>query len=322
VPINDNLNFITSFLSSDFIVIFSPLYNSILDAKFIEPTVDINLSNLTERKAVIKPNISNRFLSKKDRFVVDELLDDSSLFNKIKVIVPFRNVKNFIKECSTSILNQKYRSYEVFYVDDCSEDGSIEEIHNHPNVVKIRREKRKYTLQNVYDVLTSYDFEDEDIIAIVDGDDYLLHEYALAIVNEIYNFNQCYLSYGQYINTNGYYGLCKPYTNEDFPLLRKMGWRASHLKTFKYKIYKEFLKQDPYLNAYRDLEGEFYKMASDVALMLPLLEIAGKSKVFFNCEPIYVYRLHANNDHSIDLLLQKSTEIAINSKSPFTETKI
>jgi hypothetical protein len=165
-------------------------------------------------------------------------------------------------------------------------------------------------------VLTTLDFGDEDIIAIMDGDDYLLHEYALDIVNEIYNQQNCFVSFGQYLFSTGQYGHCYGYNYEEFANLRQLDWRASHLKTFKFKIYKEFINQDKSLTSYLDENGAFYK-AYDVALMVPLLEISGYSKVFFNKEPIYLYRLHDLNESNLDVNLQKNVQKHVNSKQPF-----
>lgn len=44
--------------------------------------------------------------------------------NFISVIVPVYNVKPYLSECVSSILNQKYDNFELFLVDDGSTDGS------------------------------------------------------------------------------------------------------------------------------------------------------------------------------------------------------
>ena len=53
-------------------------------------------------------------------------------------------------------------------------------------------------------------------------------------------------------------------------LFRTDQWRASHLRTFKTKLWKELDLED-----LKDINGEYYKTAYDQALMLPLLEISG-----------------------------------------------
>ena len=92
-------------------------------------------------------------------------------------------------------------------------------------------------------------------------------------------------------------GHCKAYTDEEFLNLRKGGYWASHIRTFKYKLYKELVRQDPDLLCYKDIDGNFYTITYDVAIMTPLMEIAGFDRVKFNPNPVYFYRLHEQNDH-------------------------
>jgi len=40
----------------------------------------------------------------------------------------------------------------------------------------------------------------------------------------------------------------------------------------------------------KDVSGDFYKMTYDVAIMYPILEMAGHSKVAFNDTILYIYR--------------------------------
>jgi hypothetical protein len=100
-------------------------------------------------------------------------------------------------------------------------------------------------------------------------------------------------------------------------MLRHGGYWASHLRTFKYKLYKELLVQDPNLNCYKDRNGEFYTSCYDVAIMTPLMEMAGFERIKFNPTPIYYYRIHPQNDYFVDPILQKSIADEAFAKSPF-----
>ena len=44
--------------------------------------------------------------------------------DKISVVVPFRNVEPYLKDCLMSIKNQTYTNFEVILLDDDSNDGS------------------------------------------------------------------------------------------------------------------------------------------------------------------------------------------------------
>lgn len=43
----------------------------------------------------------------------------------VSIIIPIYNVKEYIKDCICSILNQTYKDYEVILVDDCGSDDSV-----------------------------------------------------------------------------------------------------------------------------------------------------------------------------------------------------
>lgn len=51
--------------------------------------------------------------------------------NKVSVIIPVYNVKDYIQESVKSVLNQSYKNLEIIIVNDGSEDNSIELIENY-----------------------------------------------------------------------------------------------------------------------------------------------------------------------------------------------
>ena len=240
--------------------------------------------------------------------------------NNFVFIIPFRNVANYIDICTKSLLLQSYKNWKAIFIDDVSNDGSMLKIPNDPRFIKIINEERVTALPNIHNAIINNKLEEEDIICILDGDDYLLRQDSLEILNKFYNDNnQILLSYGQYVTTNGHLGHCAPYTIESFKSLRKGGYWASHLRTFKYKLYLELLKQDPNVKCYKDKDDKYYTICYDIAIMTPLMEIAGFDKVGFNPIPIYVYRLHPQNDHVVNGRLQKQIEIEIFAKESFKQ---
>ena len=48
--------------------------------------------------------------------------------NRLVFIIPFYNVSAFIKECADSLINQTYKNWIAIFVDDCSTDGTINNI--------------------------------------------------------------------------------------------------------------------------------------------------------------------------------------------------
>lgn len=221
------------------------------------------------------------------------------------VLVPFRNAGNYIIDCVSSLLGQEYRNYVVYLLDDASDDGTLDLIDEDlENFHFIRNKERLGSLENIYRALVKLTLDDDDIVVILDGDDYLFGEFALQIVNSKYNDNTL-LTYGQYITNYGFLDPCPPYTTAEFENLRKASWKASHLKTFKYKLFKAFLQQDPNVDNFRYSNGvynddRFYMSTYDQALMLPLMEVAGYENIVSVPNIVYCYRLHPDNDHATD----------------------
>ena len=74
--------------------------------------------------------------------------------------------------------------------------------------------------------------------------------------------------------------------------VRKNWYGFTHLKTFKYKLFKNIKKSDLMRN------GKYLKSATDVATMVPIFEMAGGKFKCFN-EPLYIYtKDHPNSHHN------------------------
>lgn len=236
--------------------------------------------------------------------------------NRLVFIIPFRNVCHFIKDCYETLIEQNYKNWIAIFCDDESTDGTIDLIPNDNRFLKRINDKRITALPNIHYGIIDSNLNDEDVICILDGDDYLIRPDALDIINSLYQ-DDTLLTYGQYVMTGNILGHCKAYTEEEFQNLRKGGYWASHIRTFKYKLYKELVRQDPDLLCYKDISGDFYTITYDVAIMTPLMEIAGFDRVKFNPNPVYFYRLHEQNDHVVDSSLQRKVASEIFLKNEF-----
>jgi glycosyltransferase involved in cell wall biosynthesis len=236
------------------------------------------------------------------------------------IIIPFHNAHDVLGECLDSVIAQKYKNWVAVCADDHSDDSSLDLVPSESRFIKLRTEKRITALANIYHAIlnSGIEYQDEDVVCILDGDDKFLQPEALEVVAGYYRSRpNCLVTYGQYVASNGNPGHCKRYTRDEFDDLRNKSFRASHLLTFKWKLYKEFLRQDPEVNSYKDENGEFFTMTYDQALIFPLMEIAGYPNVVFNDKPIYWYRLHEKNDHMIDRARQIEIEAKIRSKPKF-----
>lgn len=126
---------------------------------------------------------------------------------------------------------------------------------------------------------------EDRIVALLDGDDWLAHPRALATIQEAYEANpELLATYGSYIYSDGRPGHCASYGTRP---PRSAPFTASHLKTFRASLLH---RVDP-----GDL---MLPHAQDMAIMLPLLEMAGPERSRFIAEILYVY--HARSSFAFD----------------------
>lgn len=242
-----------------------------------------------------------------------------------KIIIPMYNVEDWVETTINSVIQQTYTNFNCIIVDDISTDKSVEIV---KNIIKndnrfallINKEK-KFSLKNKVEAIKYSNPQDEDVIVILDGDDWLSNKNVLNYLNDIYNKEKCLLTYGNHVNFpdgEPYWPLFA-YPQEiieknDF---RSFRFLASHLRTFKYKIWKRIDDND-----LRDNDGEYYKMTSDLAEMFPLLELAGNRSKFVE-KTLYVYNnKNPLNDYKVDHNLQFKTELKLRMKNkyePFRE---
>lgn len=240
--------------------------------------------------------------------------------NKIVVITPFYNPGEFLETCVATLTSQRYDNFKIVFVDDCSTDGSYDKLPKEDSrVVIVKNDTRKTALENIHDAIMNH-CEPDDIVALVDGDDWLPNKKTLSFINDFYNQNDCWIMYGQASWTDGRRGFASVYPENEFTNLRKSPFRVSHIRTFRAGLYQKIKEQDPNFNCMKDVDGNFYRMTYDVAIMFPIMEMAGYEKTKFNDEILYIYnRSNPISDDRVNQQLQWSIHNEISNKKPFTK---
>jgi len=210
----------------------------------------------------------------------------------IKILIVGGPVECYIERCLTSVVLQEHTDWEAQVVLDPFKDKSYEKAlvwQSDKLKVHINKERRT-ALPNLLLATEMLNPSDEDILITLDADDWLYDKSALSTVVSYYErFPRLLLTHGSWIaypfpntNTNN-----APYTEEDFKgNIRKIPWRASHLRTFKHKLWKKVKDED-----LRDELGNYYESAWDLAMMWPMLEMAGFSRIKFIPEKLLVYNM-------------------------------
>ena len=237
-----------------------------------------------------------------------------------RIITPFFNAKDYLRIHLYSLSIQKNANFKSYLSDDCSTDSSIDTLnqiisHDSRFLLHVNSNK-KYALENIVQTIDSIeDINDEDIIILLDGDDWLSSENVLSHLEFIYSNSDCLMTYGSYaffpFKRKGIEP--SPYSKLviDNNLYRKDGWRASHLRTFKYKLWKKLNYEDLKIN------GEYLKYAYDQAIMLPFLEMS-REKALYIPEVLHVY--NRTNPLNVDKIKRREQEQCANyirNKEPY-----
>lgn len=202
--------------------------------------------------------------------------------NKFIILVHTFNHKDYIRRCLDSILSQDYKNYEVVVIDGQSRDETWDIINTYPFHVNII-EDTDVIFMGMIRAIKLYAKHREDIIVLLDGDDYFAGDFVLSVLNSVYQ-NNIWLTYGQYLpESKDYQDMCQPITNTR--IYRQSGrWVTSHLKTFKRWLWDKIKHKD-----LQDDEGHYLKTSGDRAFMYPMIEMAGVKRIKFISKVLYIY---------------------------------
>tara|TARA_R110000851_G_scaffold58710_1_gene136176 strand:+ start:3309 stop:4061 length:753 start_codon:yes stop_codon:yes gene_type:complete len=241
--------------------------------------------------------------------------------NKFNIIVPFYNVEKWVSYCVNSVANQSYSNYECYLIDDMSTDNTVNIIESlvadDNKFHVIRNQEKKYALKNIHDTLDQTDPNDNDIIVILDGDDWLAGDNVLEKLNNVYNLEKCWMTYGSYIEyphrVRGKFASKISDHIIENKLYRESEWMASHLRTFRYKLWDKINTDDFIFSK----SGKHVKAAWDLAFVYPMLEMAG-NRAHYVKDILYVYnRANPLNEDKINHNIQLSEENEIRQKSKY-----
>lgn len=217
-----------------------------------------------------------------------ELIEGSN--TKFICIIPSYNNKDNYDVNLNSVILQSYPNYlfRIIYIDDQSTDSTydlVQEKIKFNNQVKLIKQQVKggQCVGRYIGYHMAYDME---VVVFLDGDDWLSSTEVFNVLNDLYltqNFLKC--TYGShYIYSNP---TCpKEITSYDsiqstrsYPQeiiksksYRNYDWICGHLRTCRAYLAKNISLKDLIHS-----DGMFYKVATDRAEMLPILEMSGNS---------------------------------------------
>jgi len=224
----------------------------------------------------------------------------------VVVIASYNNIKWYKKNLDALMMQDKnYSNWRAIYVDDCSTDGTGDAVERYVQqrgfghkITVVRNERRRGALENLYRAI--HTCNDNDIVCTYDGDDWFAVDNLFSVLNKLYADPQVWLTYGQYRECpSGQIGQCRPMPRSviEQNAFRKYPWITSHLRTFYAWLFKKIRKEDLMY------KGQFFSVTWDLAMMFPMLEMAGK-RTKFNQIVVYEYNMdNPINDWKKDLSL-------------------
>ena len=262
--------------------------------------------------------------------------EDNDVDLMFHIVVPFYNVEDWIHRCIHSISRQRHKNFKCYLIDDMSTDSSFKvaanAIGDDQRFVLVKNGSKQHALGNIVNTINSFDgiasvigrentlnwpANPDDVVIILDGDDWLASSCTLSYLNNLYNNEDCYVTYGSYVLYP--FGIRGP---EPSPYGQKViednayrqdKWRASHLRTFKYDLWSKINLED----LKDENTGEYFEVAYDQALMLPLIEMASERTKYVD-EYLSVYnRATPNNVDKSRPFMQISAAKQIRNRKPY-----
>lgn len=226
------------------------------------------------------------------------------------IIIPSFNNEQWYFNNLASVLLQKYDNYRIIYINDASSDNTAQLVQTflaqydiHHKCIFIDNKNRLGALANFYNAI--HLCEPNEIIIMLDGDDWLAHEFVITHLNEEYQDPNVWITYGQFMEypSNRLGGARQlPEVVITKHAYREYDWVTTHLRTFYAGLFHKIKSEDLKYN------GAFFPMAWDLAIMFPILEMAGEHSKFMS-EVLYIYnRATPINDNKVNAALQISLD--------------
>jgi glycosyltransferase involved in cell wall biosynthesis len=227
--------------------------------------------------------------------------------NKFVVFSCFYNAENYVKTHIESVYHQNYDNYVHILVDDASTDNTHKTILKNIKGSKTQvyhNSKNQKWIKNALEYLFTK-AEKDDIIVLLDGDDFFANKNVLETLNNFYNTNDCWITYSRmyYVSKKTTSHWIPIYSKEDIEQkrFREIIWSFTHLRTFKYFLWEHILDEN-----LRDKNGEYIKYCYDQVVCIPMLEMSSPDHIGFIDKVLCAY--NDTNPLSVEKIKRKEQE--------------
>jgi glycosyltransferase involved in cell wall biosynthesis len=216
--------------------------------------------------------------------------------NRFIIVIGSYNNEKWVSQNIESVLKQTHKNWRMVYYDACSEDNTYEiakrymEQDSRINLITTGQRNLKTWL---FDKLTEFEnIKPNDIICVLDGDDFLASDDVLNYLNEVYNQTHCWMTYGGMICWEGGDKTREAYPQNSEPppevftqkLYRRDLWRYSHMRTCRGFLWKKLTHE----NFVSEYDGNYFTL-DDLCTVYPMLEMCPARKIYRVEDHIYIW---------------------------------
>jgi glycosyltransferase involved in cell wall biosynthesis len=279
-----NINIINDYLIKFNISLRQIIYlNNNLDYMIDrDKLIKIIEDNINDEKVKsILIDIINKSNKSNNLNIYDDFLKYIEHENAFVFIVPSYNNKLIYTKNLDSIFDQQYPHFRIIYIDDLSELDEVSLVNDY---IKSKNNQNRTILLSQYirqrqcagRYIGYHMAYDDEIVIMLDGDDWLIDSMVLNKLNTFYRVNKIMLSYGSYYDFFDGKIMNTLIAYHDFPedIIKSKGYRkyrflTGHLRTGYAKLFKSIKLEDLLYS-----DKTFLHLGTDYAEMMPALEMA------------------------------------------------
>jgi glycosyltransferase involved in cell wall biosynthesis len=210
----------------------------------------------------------------------------------LRLVVNAGPCEDVVARCLASVRAQRYPAWTATVTIDPAGDRTFERAidaaDGDPRLSIVRNPQRLYSMANLIAGIGRTRAGPEDVIVVLDGDDWLHGDTALDIIAATYLRYDCWMSYGSWISNDPLHqGLQRglwPAYDDDTVDFRHAEWRHTAVRTWKRWLWDRVDDRD-----FRDAHGKYFRVTEDQASMLPMLEMSGTGRARHIPEVLMVY---------------------------------
>jgi len=228
----------------------------------------------------------------------------------LHLVVNCGPAEDYIGKCLGSIRSQTAEAWQAHVtIDPCGDDTYRRALLARGGDSRIRircNGTRRYSMFNLIQAIRHSGAAEDDIIVVLDGDDWFVTRDALQLIEDTYRRHDCWMTYGSWVSDSPTMDGMWPAYPDGVEDLRRHEWLGTAVRTWKRWLWDRIEDAD-----LRDPSGGYYRVTEDQAVMLPMLEMSGLDRAQHIPEALMVYNrtspyacsrtmreeMHANEQH-------------------------